>query len=283
MATLLDGKTLAKNVRSEVKEHVLALMEKHDVQPHLTVVLVGDDPASQTYVRGKERACKKARIKSTVIRRDDDVSIDELLGIIDDLNEDDSVHGILVQLPLPDHINEERVIERISPEKDVDGFTAINVAHLMAGDDTLAPCTPKGIIRILDAYDIDIEGKECVVIGRSQIVGKPMAHLLLNRNGTVTVCHSRTRQIEKVAKRADILVVAVGRPQMVDESFVKPGAAVIDVGISKVDGKLKGDVAFDEVEPVAGHITPVPGGVGPMTIATLLENTITCYKRIIGA
>ncbi len=283
MATLLDGKTLAKNVRSEVKERVMTLMEKHDVQPHLTVVLVGGDPASQTYVRGKERACKNAHIKSTVIRKDNDVSEDELLGIIDDLNEDDSVHGILVQLPLPDHINEERVIERISPKKDVDGFTAINVAHLMAGDDTLAPCTPKGIIRILDAYDIDIEGKECVVIGRSQIVGKPMAHLLLNRNGTVTVCHSRTKQIEQVAKRADILVVAVGRAHMVDESFVKPGAAVIDVGISKVDGKLRGDVAFDEVEPVAGYITPVPGGVGPMTIATLLENTITCYKRIVGA
>jgi len=283
MATLLDGKTLAKNVRSEVHERVMTLMEKHDVQPHLTVVLVGEDPASQTYVRGKERACKKAHIKSTVIRKDNDVSEDELLEIIDGLNDDDTVHGILVQLPLPDHINEERVIERISPKKDVDGFTAINVAHLMAGDDSLAPCTPKGIIRILDAYDIDIEGKECVVIGRSQIVGKPMAHLLLNRNGTVTVCHSRTKQIEQVAKRADILVVATGRAHMVDETFVKPGAAVIDVGISKVDGKLKGDVAFDEVEPIAGYITPVPGGVGPMTIATLLENTMTCYKRIIGA
>lgn len=282
MATLLDGKALSKQVRAEVATEVETLMKTHGVTPHLAVVLVGEDPASSTYVRGKERACKKAGIKSTVIRRDDSVSEDDLLAIIDGLNEDDTVHGILVQLPLPGHIDEDHVIERIAPVKDVDGFTATNVAGLMAGDDRLAPCTPKGIIRMLDAYDITIEGKECVVIGRSQIVGKPMAHLLLNRNGTVTVCHSRTQHIDEVAKRADILVVAVGRPGFADASFVKKGAAVIDVGISRVDGKLKGDVDFDDVEPVAGHITPVPGGVGPMTIATLLENTLTCYKAIVG-
>jgi methylenetetrahydrofolate dehydrogenase (NADP+)/methenyltetrahydrofolate cyclohydrolase len=282
MATLLDGKTLSKKVRAEVTAEVKTLVEAHGVTPHLAVVLVGEDPASSTYVRGKERACKKAGIKSTVIRRDDSVSEDDLLAIIDGLNNDDDVHGILVQLPLPGHIDEDHVIERISPAKDVDGFTATNVARLMAGDDRLAPCTPKGIIRMLDAYDITIEGKECVVIGRSQIVGKPMAHLLLNRNGTVTVCHSRTQHIEDVAKRADILVVAVGKPGFADASFIKEGAAVIDVGISKVDGKLRGDVNFEDVEPIAGHITPVPGGVGPMTIAMLLVNTLTCYKAIVG-
>ena len=281
MANILDGKKLSLKLREQVKEEAAGLIKKYNKQPHLAVILVGENPASQSYVRSKERACIKAGFLSTVIRKDANISEKELIETIKELNEDDGVHGILLQLPIPKHINEDKVLNLISPSKDVDGFHNVNIAKLNKGQkDALIPCTPLGITKILDEYNIKTEGAHCVIIGRSQIVGKPMAALMLQRNSTVTVCHSRTRNIKEIAKQADILIVAIGRANMVDDTYVKSGAVVIDVGINRVDGKITGDVDFDKVSEVAEYITPVPGGVGRMTIACLLENTLTCFKRI---
>lgn len=282
MYELLDGKTLAAEIRANVGEEVKRLNESYGKAPHLTVILIGNDPASQTYVSGKEKACLKTGIRSTVIHKESTITEAELLELIDGLNEDNDIDGILLQLPIPKHLDQEKILSRIDPCKDVDGFTPVNVAKLASGYPDLVPCTPLGIMRLLDKYRIPIDGKNCVVIGRSQIVGKPMASLLLKANGTVTICHSHTRDLAGVARQADILVVAIGKPKLVDDTFVKDGAVVIDVGISKIDGKLHGDVDFDKVKDKTAFITPVPGGVGPMTIACLLENTITCYKKLRG-
>ncbi len=283
MAILLDGKTLAAEVREKVKKDIAALSYETGVTPHLAVILIGDDPASHSYVKGKETACKNVGIRSTVIRETPDVTEARLLEIIDTLNADSGVHGILLQLPIPKHLNPDKIISRIDKRKDVDGFTPENVAALANGRPRLVPCTPKGVMRLLEKYAIPIAGRQCVVVGRSPIVGKPMAALLLNANGTVTVCHSKTADLRAETRRADILVVAIGKTKMVDGTYVKPGAAVIDVGISKVDGVIAGDVDFDSAAAVAGFITPVPGGVGPMTIACLLENTLSCCRSQIGA
>lgn len=282
MAILLDGKEVALTLREKVKTDTAMLIEKYNKQPHLVVVLVGEDPASQSYVRSKERACIKAGMKSTIIRLEDNVQEEELAEVINNLNSDDSVHGILLQLPIPKHIHEDRIINLINSNKDVDGFHNENIAKLNKGQDSLVPCTPLGITKILEYYNLDTTGKHCVIIGRSQIVGKPMAALMLQRNSTVTICHSKTKNIREITKQADILIVAIGRAEMVDSSYIKPGAVVIDVGINRVEGKLTGDVLFDDAEKVAGYITPVPGGVGPMTIACLLENTLKCFLQIEG-
>lgn len=281
MAILLDGKSLALKLRENIKVETEELIQTYHKQPHLVVVLIGNNPASESYVRSKEKACIKAGIKSTIIRKDDTISQQELVDIILSLNADDSVHGILLQLPIPKHLDEESVINLIEPKKDVDGFCYVNVAKLNKGEsDAMVPCTPLGITRILEEYEIDPTGKHCVIMGRSQIVGKPMASLMLKRNSTVTICHSKTQDMRSITKQADILIVAIGRAEMVDASYVKPGAVIIDVGINRVDGKITGDVAFEDVESIVGAITPVPKGVGPMTIACLLENTLTCFKQI---
>ncbi|MDP3131284.1 MAG: tetrahydrofolate dehydrogenase/cyclohydrolase catalytic domain-containing protein [Bacillota bacterium] len=282
MAILLDGKALGLAIRETVKQDVDTILRETGVTPHLAVILVGDDPASQTYVKGKENACRNAGIRSTVIREPADVTESKLLSDIDALNADPNVHGILLQLPIPKHLDPDRIIPKIDVRKDVDGFTPENVAALANGRPRLVPCTPRGVMRVLDHYGIAVAGKDCVVVGRSQIVGKPMAALLLNGNGTVTVCHSKTRDLRAETRRADILVVAIGKTRMIDASYIKPGAVVIDVGISKVDGVIAGDVDFDSARTVAGWITPVPGGIGPMTIACLLENTLVCCCSLIG-
>jgi len=282
MANILDGKTLASKSRENIRIETEELIKKYHKTPHLVVILIGENPASQSYVNSKEKACIKAGIKSTIIRKNEEITESELVETIKQLNEDDSVHGILLQLPIPKHINEDKIINLISPKKDVDGFCNENVAKLNKGQEAMVPCTPLGITRILDEYKIDAYGKHCVIIGRSQIVGKPMASLMLQRNATVTICHSKTQDIRFITKQADILVVAIGRAEMVDSTYIKPGATVIDVGINRVNGILTGDVNFEDAEKVAGYITPVPGGVGPMTIACLLENTLTCYRKIEG-
>ncbi|HHU49069.1 MAG: bifunctional methylenetetrahydrofolate dehydrogenase/methenyltetrahydrofolate cyclohydrolase FolD [Caldicoprobacterales bacterium] len=279
MSKVIDGKAIANQIRHTIKEEVSALKTQHSLVPGLCVILVGDDPASKIYVRNKERACKEVGINSTVIRMDEQVAEKELLDTIERLNQDDNVHGILVQLPLPRHINKDAVINAIHPAKDVDGFHPINSGMLMAGQAEFEPCTPKGIIRLIEETDESIAGKRAVVIGRSNIVGKPVAIMLLQRHATITIAHSRTRNLAEIARTADILVVAIGKPQFVDASFIKEGAIVIDVGITRVNGSLMGDVKFEEVEKKAGYITPVPGGVGPMTITMLLENTLIAAKR----
>jgi methylenetetrahydrofolate dehydrogenase (NADP+) / methenyltetrahydrofolate cyclohydrolase len=282
MGKVLDGSALAKKIRLEVKKKTSKLIEKHKVTPHLVVILVGADPASQTYVKFKEKACKQVGIKSTIIEKDASILEEDLISLIEDLNNDDSVHGILLQLPIPKHLNSDKVINIIDPKKDVDGFSNENVAKLSKNQDALVPCTPLGITKILDEYNIETLGKHCVIIGRSQIVGKPMAQLMLQRNSTVTICHSKTRDIQEITRQADILIAAVGRAHMVDESYVRYGAVVIDVGVSRVDGKLYGDVDYDNVFDKTQYITPMPGGVGPMTIACLLENTLKCYYGLVG-
>lgn len=280
MAVIIDGKLVSQSIRGEIKKEVESLKSELGITPGLAVVLVGDDPASAVYVRNKHKACLDAGIESYVITMPKDTKEEELLAKIDELNCDSKVNGILVQLPLPKHISEDNVINRISPEKDVDAFHPANVGKILIGNYDFLPCTPAGIMDLLAYYNIDIEGKECVVLGRSNIVGKPMALLLLGKNGTVTVCHSRTKMLSEITKRADILVVAIGKPEFVTADMVKPGAVVIDVGINRLDsGKLVGDVKFDEVSEVSSAITPVPGGVGPMTITTLLKNTLTAAKK----
>ena len=282
MAKLLDGTALSNKIKDRLKLQVEELVSEKLVKPHLAVILVGDDPASETYVKFKERAAKKVGMESTIIRLKSDLTEEELISEIEKLNKNKNVHGILLQLPIPNHINSEKVINLIDTQKDVDGFSDENVAKLSKNQDALVPCTPLGITRLLDEYNIKTEGEHCVIIGRSQIVGKPMAQLMLQKNSTVTICHSRTKNLKEITKQADILIAAVGKAQMVDKSFVKDNAVVIDVGVSRVDGKLYGDVKFDEVKNIASYITPMPGGVGPMTIACLLENTLKCYLNLVG-
>ena len=277
--TILDGKNVSAQVKERVKFEALNL-KNQGIEPALAVILVGEDKASQTYVAAKEKACNLCEIKSVMHRLSESTTQSELIALIDVLNLDDGIDGILVQLPLPKHIDTNKILETISPAKDVDGFAAINVGKLASGLDGFVPCTPLGIMEIFKAYDINLEGKNAVVIGRSNIVGKPMANLLLNANATVTVTHSKTQNLKEICAGADILVAAIGRADFVTADMVKDGAVVIDVGINRMDdGKLKGDVKFDEVAPKCSFITPVPGGVGPMTIAMLLSNTIKSAKN----
>ena len=278
MAKIIDGKAVSQFVKDEVKKEVSALGEK-GVSVGLAVIIVGNDPASRTYVNNKKKACEATGIISEEYALPEDTTMDELLALIKELNAKKSINGILCQLPLPKHLDEKAVIENIDPIKDVDAFHAVNTGHIMIGDYSFLPCTPAGIMEMLKYYNIEINGKECVVIGRSNIVGKPMAMLLLQKNGTVTICHSRTKNLKEVTSRADILVAAVGIPYFVTSDMVKDGAVVIDVGMDRnKEGKLCGDVDFAEVEKKASYITPVPGGVGPMTIATLMKNTVTAAK-----
>ncbi len=277
MPKIIDGKTISTQIKDELKEKVA----RDNIKATLAVIQVGNDPASTVYVGNKKKACEYIGIGSASYELPEETSEEELLKLIDDLNADDSVNGILVQLPVPAHINEKKVINRISPLKDVDGFHPESVGNLCIGQEGFVSCTPAGIIELIKRSGITIEGKECVVIGRSNIVGKPMALLLLANNGTVTVCHSRTQNLKEVCKRADILVVAIGRPKMIDHEYIKEGATVIDVGIHRMDnGKLCGDVDFDDCADLAGAITPVPGGVGPMTIAMLMANIVKAAELV---
>ncbi len=278
MAIRIDGKAVSAQIKDEVKARVEKL-GKRGIKLTLAVIQVGDDPASSVYVRNKKNACAYVGISSRAFNLPEEVSEKELLELIEELNNDEGVNGILVQLPLPKHISESRVIEAISPKKDVDGFHIQSAGALLTGEKGFLPCTPAGIIELIKRTGIDIEGKECVVVGRSNIVGKPMAVLLLRENGTVTVCHSRTKNLKDVTKRADILVVAIGKPRFINAEYVKEGAVVIDVGIHRNENnKLCGDVDYESVEPIAYAITPVPGGVGPMTIAMLMKNCADAYS-----
>lgn len=274
MAKILDGKAVSARIKEELKGEVQALKER-GIFAGLAVILVGDDPASRVYVNNKKKACEQLGIYSEEYALSGDTAEDELIELIGKLNNDNSISGILVQLPLPKHIKEKRILESINPKKDVDAFHPINVGKIMTGDYDFVPCTPAGIMELIKESGISPEGKECVVIGRSNIVGKPMSMLLLHKNGTVTVCHSRTKNLKEKTKHADILVVAVGKPTFVTGDMIKEGAVVIDVGINRLENKkLVGDVDFESTEKVAGAITPVPGGVGPMTIAMLMKNTV---------
>ena len=290
-AQLIDGKVIAAQVYDEILAEVTELKEKHGITPGLATVLVGENPASQTYVRSKQRKCSQLGFHSVGEVLPIDATQEEVDAVVKRLNSDPSIHGILVQLPLPKHLDEEQVLGAISLEKDVDGFHPLNIGRLaMKGRDPLfVPCTPAGCIQLLDRSGVEIEGAEAVILGRSNIVGLPVAMLLLHRNATVTICHSRTKDLAATCRRADILIAAVGRPNMVKSDWVKPGAAVIDVGINRVEDpaakrgyRLVGDVDFDDVKEVAGHITPVPGGVGPMTIAMLMLGTLAGAKRAAG-
>lgn len=279
---IIDGKAISAQIRQEIKEHTKRYAEESGITPGLAVVIVGTDPASQVYVRNKKRACEEVGFYSEEYALPEHTTQEELLALVDRLNADSRIHGILVQLPLPRHLDENAVLLRISPDKDVDAFHPTNVGKIMIGDYRFLPCTPAGVMALLERSGIEVEGKHCVVIGRSNIVGKPMAMLLLHANGTVTVCHSKTRNLADVARTADILVVAIGRADFVGAEMVKEGAVVIDVGMNRrADGKLTGDVNFEQVAPIASAITPVPGGVGPMTITMLLQNTLTAagWKR----
>lgn len=277
---LIDGKQISQSIKDEMKLEVLELEQKYGRRPCLDVIIVGDNPASRSYVRGKIKATEYCGFDGELIELPEDVSEAELLRVIEERNQAAGVDGILVQLPLPKHIDEDKVIAAITPEKDVDGFHPENVARLWLNQECCVPCTPKGIIVLLERAGVEMNGKRAVVIGRSNIVGKPVAKLLLDKNCTVTIAHSRTKDLPAVCREADILVAAVGRAKMVTAEFVKPGAAVIDVGINRTeDGHLVGDVDFESVEPIAGCITPVPGGVGPMTITMLMRNTIDCFVK----
>ncbi len=281
-ATIISGTQISQEIRQDIKQEVEA-MKAQGVQPGLAVVLVGDDPASHVYVRNKEKACHDLGYYSEVHRLSADTSQEELLALVDKLNKQDNIHGILVQLPLPKQIEEKAVIDAISPQKDVDGFHPINVGNLMIGDESLLPCTPAGVIEMIKRTGIEMSGKHAVVIGRSNIVGKPVSMLLQRENATVTMCHSRTANMKELTQQADILVVAIGRANFVDASFIKPGAVVIDVGMNRLDnGKLAGDVDFENAKEVSGPITPVPGGVGPMTITMLMKNTLVAARRAHG-
>ncbi|WP_081776650.1 bifunctional methylenetetrahydrofolate dehydrogenase/methenyltetrahydrofolate cyclohydrolase FolD [Exiguobacterium artemiae] len=277
MAVVIDGKQVAQSYRLKLKEEVARLKEQR-IQPKLTVILIGEDPASQSYVRGKEKAAQEIGMDSDLIRLSEETKESELLHLIERLNADASVHGILVQLPLPKHIDESKVIFAISPEKDVDGFHPVSVGKMMIGEPTFLPCTPNGILHLVKEMNVPIAGRHVVVVGRSQIVGKPVGMLFLNESATVTYCHSKTADLGAMTRQADILIVAVGVPKLITADMVKPDAVVIDVGVNRVDGKLVGDVEFEAVKEVASMITPVPGGVGPMTITMLLHNTIEAAK-----
>ena len=280
MAVIIDGKKIAQDIRNEVKAEALRLKEQAGITPGLAVVLVGDDPASKVYIKHKENACRDTGFYSREFRLPQDTREKDLLTAIHELNDDESIHGILVQLPLPRQINPLTIIEAIAPRKDVDGFHPYNLGRLFTGNPYHVACTPKGILELLDRYAVTIEGKASVIVGRSNIVGKPLALLLLNRHATVTICHTRTRQLAEVTKRAEILIAAAGKPEMIRADMVNNGAVVIDVGVNRMnDGRLVGDVAFSEVLEKASYITPVPGGVGPMTIAMLLVNTLKAASR----
>lgn len=278
MTKIIDGKIISASVKERVKAEVSALKEK-GITVGLAVIIVGEDPASKVYVSNKKKACENLGIISEEYALPESTTNEELLALIEELNSKPSINGILCQLPLPSHLDEKLIINSIDPEKDVDAFHPFNVGKIMIGDFYFLPCTPAGVMEMLKYENIDVEGKNCVVIGRSNIVGKPMNMLLLHQNGTVTVCHSKTKNLKEVCRNADILVAAVGRPKFVTEDMVKKGAVVIDVGINRVDGKLCGDVDFDNVKNKASAITPVPGGVGPMTIAMLMQNTLTAAKK----
>ncbi|EKE03792.1 MAG: hypothetical protein ACD_20C00150G0005 [uncultured bacterium] len=277
MATLINGKEVAQKIRQKIKAEV----SDFEVKPSLVVIIVGNNPASKVYVGMKEKAAQEVGIDSTTIRLDESISQQELENKIEELNQDKSVNAILVQLPLPRHINTDAIIQKIDPQKDVDGFHPVNMGKLITGITPYAvPCTPAGVMKLLEEYNIDIESKNAVVVGRSNIVGKPISILLLDKNATVTICHSRTKNLKEVTAQADILIAAVGKPELIKGDFVKEGAVVIDVGVNRTaEGQLVGDVDFKEVEPKASYITPVPGGVGPMTIAMLLSNTLNLYKK----
>lgn len=279
-ATIINGKELAHKLKEDMSKEV-ARMKANGIVPHLTVILIGDNPASKSYVNGKKKASTETGISSEVIELPASTTESELLKQIDELNDDEAVHGILVQLPLPDHIDEQHVIEAISPAKDVDGFHPVNIGRMMTGQDTFLPCTPYGILTMLKSHEVPIEGKHAVVVGRSNIVGKPVGQLLLNENATVTYCHSRTESLLDYTRSADILIAAIGKPHYIKAEHLKEGAVVIDVGINRQDdGKLTGDVDFDDVLDKVSYITPVPRGVGPMTITMLLKNTIKAAKGL---
>lgn len=279
MARILSGKEVSARVKAELRLEAEKLTAA-GTKPGLAVVIVGEDPASLVYVANKEKACNELGMHSEKYAMPENTTEEELLALIEKLNADENIHGILVQLPLPSHLDDKTIINNILPEKDVDAFHPANVGKIMIGDFDFVPCTPAGVMELIKESGVEVEGKECVVIGRSNIVGKPMSMLLLHKNGTVTICHSRTQNLKETTKRADILVAAVGIAKFVKADMVKPGAVVIDVGMDRDEnGKLCGDVDFDEVEKIAGAITPVPGGVGPMTIAMLMKNTVTAAKR----
>lgn len=277
MSNIIDGKTISANLREKLKIRVEKL-KKQGIIPGLAVILVGDDPASAVYVRNKERGCEEVGIHSVVHRLAADTPQDKLVSLIHDLNGDKSIHGILVQLPLPFGLDELAVMREVNPDKDVDGLHVVTAGRLLVGEKCFIPCTPKGIIHLIKSTGTDICGKNAVVIGRSNMVGKPVSLLLMANNATVTMCHSRTENLAGICAGADILVAAIGRPEMITGDYIKPGAVVIDVGTTKIDGKLKGDVQFEQACKKAGYITPVPGGVGPMTITMLLENTVEAAK-----
>ncbi|MEY8191056.1 bifunctional methylenetetrahydrofolate dehydrogenase/methenyltetrahydrofolate cyclohydrolase FolD [Peribacillus simplex] len=278
-AQIINGKEIAESVRQDISKEVQQLREKNIV-PGLAVILVGDNQASQTYVRNKQKACEDLGMHSVLIKKPEELSQEELIQSIAELNQDDSIHGILVQLPLPGHIQEKAIIEAISPEKDVDGFHPINIGRMMTGQDAFLPCTPYGVMVMLEYIDYDLEGKHVVIVGRSNIVGKPAGQLFLNANATVTYCHSRTKDLAYYTKQADVVVAAVGKRDTITSDHIKEGAVVIDVGMNRNDeGKLCGDVAFEEVKNKASYITPVPKGVGPMTITMLMKNTVKSAQK----
>lgn len=280
-AEVINGEELANHIRGGIK-HEVDTLKQNGVVPHLSVILIGDDPASQSYVQHKEKATAEIGISSEIIQFVSTVTEEQLLNKIHELNNNESVHGILVQLPLPDHIDEQNIIEAIDPRKDVDGFHPINIGRMIVGQDSFLPCTPFGIIMMLKSKNIQIEGKQVVVVGRSNIVGKPMGQLLLNENATVTYCHSKTTDLKTVTNMADILIVAIGKKHVIDASYVKQGAVVIDVGVNRTEsGELTGDVQFEDVKRKASYVTPVPKGVGPMTITMLLANTIKAAKGLV--
>ena len=282
MAKIIDGKKISSDTRAKIKSDVAEFVAETGVTPGLAVVIVGTDPGSQVYVRNKHKACEEAGMYSRVIELPEQTTQDELDDEIEKLKSDPLIHGILVQLPLPKHLDADEIIERIPPEKDVDAFHPVNVGHIMLGDYAFLPCTPAGVMKMLEYEGIDVEGKNCVVIGRSNIVGKPMAMLLMHKNATVTICHSKTRDLASITRRADVLVVAIKKADFITSDYVKKGAVVIDVGMNRrADGKLTGDVDFASVSEKASAITPVPGGVGPMTITMLLENTLTAAKMAV--
>ena len=280
MAKIIDGKAISAAVRAEITEETAAFIAATGVTPGLAVVIVGSDPASQVYVRNKRKACTEVGFYSEAYELPEETTQEALEALVDKLNADPKIHGILVQLPLPRHLDEQRILLRIRPEKDVDAFHPYNVGRIMIGDYNYLPCTPAGVMELLKRSGVDVSGKECVVVGRSNIVGKPMAMLLLQANGTVTICHSRTKNLSETTRRADILVAAIGKPEFFTADMVKEGAVVIDVGMNRrpSDNKLCGDVDYASVEPVASYITPVPGGVGPMTITMLMQNTLRAAK-----
>ena len=283
MAKIIDGKAISAQVRAEIKEQTAQFVAKHGIRPGLAVIIVGDNAASQVYVRNKRRACEEVGFYSEAYELPAATTQDELNALVDKLNADDNIHGILCQLPLPSHLDENQVILRIRPDKDVDAFHPYNVGKIMIGDYSFLPCTPAGVMALLERSGIDVAGKECVVVGRSNIVGKPQAMLLLHKHGTVTVCHSRTRNLSEICRRADVLVAAIGKADFFTADMIKEGAVVIDVGMNRrADGKLTGDVDFVSVEPKASYITPVPGGVGPMTITMLMQNTLTAARSFVG-